>query len=249
MKILLELAFVGSSYCGWQSQKKGDSVQEKLTLAASTLFGVSCDVTGCSRTDSGVHANGFCAVISEKQKNSLCTTIPLLNIPRAINAFLPDDISVFRATEVHDDFHPRYSVKYKEYVYLIHTCPERNAFLSQRVWHYPKKLNVELMNEGAKFFLGRHKFDSFMAAGSKIVDTERNVVTASVASEGDIITFRVGADGFLYNMVRIMTGTLIEVGLAKIKPYEIEQIIKKLDRKSAGITAPACGLYLDKVYY
>ena len=243
MKILLDIAFVGSAYCGWQSQKKGDSVQEKITSAAKELFGKECDVTGCSRTDSGVHANGFCAVVSEKGTNSLNTSIPLVNIPRAMNSFLPDDISVNCATEVHDDFHPRYDVKHKEYVYLIHTRPERNA------WHYPKRLNVELMNEAAQFFVGKHDFSSFMAAGSKIVDTRRTVVNASVTSDGDMIRFRVGADGFLYNMVRIMTGTLIDVGLGKICPEEIANIINKCDRRAAGITAPADGLYLDKVFY
>ena len=249
MKILLEIAFVGSAYCGWQSQKKGDSVQEKLTLAAKELFGTDCDVTGCSRTDSGVHANGFCAVISEKGSDFLNTSIPLQNIPRALNSFLPDDISVSRAVEVADSFHPRYDVKYKEYVYIIHTRPERNAFLAGRAWHYPKKLNVELMNEAAQFFVGKRDFASFMAAGSKIVDTHRTVVNASVVSDGDIIKFRVGADGFLYNMVRIMTGTLIDVGLGKIRPDEIRGIIDKCDRRAAGITAPADGLYLDKVFY
>ena len=249
MKILLDIAFVGSAYCGWQSQKKGDSIQEKITSAAKELFGKECDVTGCSRTDSGVHANGFCATVSEKGTNYLNTSIPIANIPRAMNSFLPDDISVNRATNVHDDFHPRYDVKHKEYVYLIHTRPERNAFLAGRAWHYPKRLDVELMNEAASFFVGKHDFSSFMAAGSKIVDTRRTVVNASVTSEGDMISFRVGADGFLYNMVRIMTGTLIDVGLGKIRPDEITDIINKRDRHAAGVTAPADGLYLDKVFY
>lgn len=249
MKILIELAFVGGAYCGWQSQKNGESVQEKLTVAASTLFGVECDVTGCSRTDSGVHANGFCATVSEKGKNCLDTSVPLSNIPRAMNCFLPDDISVSRAAFVPDDFHPRYSAHHKEYVYLIHTCPERNAFLSGRVWHYPKTLDVELMNEACTFFLGKHNFAAFMAAGSKIIDTTRTVVTASVKKDGDIISFQVGADGFLYNMVRIMMGTLVDVGLRKIPPCEIQSIIESLDRRKAGITAPPCGLYLDKVFY
>ena len=249
MKILLEIAFVGSAYCGWQSQKNGNSVQEHITYAASSLFGVPCDITGCSRTDSGVHANDFCATVSEKGHTSILTSIPFISIPRALNSFLPDDISVFSAREVPDAFHARYDVQYKEYVYKIYTRPERNAFLSGRAWHYPKDLDVARMNEGAQYFLGKHDFASFMATGSKIKDTNRTVVTSSVAKDEDMVTFRVGADGFLYNMVRIMTGTLIDVGCKRIKPEDVEKIIRERSRKAAGITAPAYGLYLDKVHY
>ncbi len=249
MKILLKLSFVGTDYCGWQSQKNGNSVQENLTLAAEKLFGCPCDITGCSRTDSGVHANCFCAVVNKKGERGIVTTVPTERIPRALNTFLPDDISVYEAAEVDDEFHPRYRVYRKEYIYKIHTRSERDAFLSKRAWHLPKPLDVEAMNTAAKYFIGKHDFAWFMAQGSKIVDTERTVYDAAVERDGDVVTFRVTADGFLYNMVRIMTGTLAEVGEGRIKSSEIETIINSCDRSKAGKTAPAHGLYLNKVIY
>lgn len=249
MKILLKLSFVGTEYCGWQSQKNGNSVQENLTLAAEKLFGCRCDITGCSRTDSGVHANCFCAVVNKKGDSGIVTTVPIERIPRALNTFLPDDISVYAASEVDDEFHPRYRVYRKEYIYKIHTRSERDAFLSKRAWHLPKQLDVEAMNTAARYFVGKHDFASFMAQGSKIVDTTRTVYDAAVEKDGDVVTFRVTADGFLYNMVRIMTGTLAEVGEGRIKPAEIETIINSGDRSKAGKTAPAHGLYLNKVIY
>lgn len=220
-----------------------------LTSAAEQLFGFPCDVTGCSRTDSGVHAKGFCATVSRRGQKDLPTTVPTDKIARAINTFLPEDISVFSAEAVDDDFHARYDVKYKEYVYLIHTRIERDAFLSDRALHLPKVLDTDAMNRAAQHFVGKHDFAAFMAQGSKIVDTVRTVNKAEVMRDGDIVTFRVCADGFLYNMVRIMVGTLISVGEGKLKPDDIAGIIDGRDRQKAGVTAAACGLYLNKVIY
>jgi tRNA pseudouridine38-40 synthase len=249
MKILLKISFVGSSYCGWQAQNNGKTVQQTLTDAANKLLGFECDVTGCSRTDSGVHANMFCATVSKKKESSIETTIPITSLPRAINCFLPDDISVFDAELVPDDFHARYSVKYKEYIYKIYTRPERDAFLSGRVWHIPKKLDVTAMDKAAKLFVGKHDFSAFMAQGSKITDPTRTVFEAEVTCRDDIITFKVSADGFLYNMVRIMAGTLVDVGEGRIEPETVETIIKGQKRSDAGRTAPPQGLYLNKVVY
>ena len=249
MKILLKFSFVGSAYCGWQAQNNGKTVQQTLTDAANKLFGFECDVTGCSRTDSGVHANMFCATVAKKGTDEIETSIPLSNVPRAINCFLPDDMSVFEANMVQGDFHARYSVKYKEYIYKIHTRPERDAFLSGRAWHVPKELDTDAMKRAAQGFVGTHDFSSFMATGSKITNPVRTVFDADVTRDGDIITFRVTADGFLYNMVRIMAGTLVDVGEGRIKSDNIETIIKGLDRAAAGRTAPPHGLYLNKVVY
>ncbi len=249
MKILLKLAYVGTAYNGWQAQKEGNTVQQCLTAAVERLLGYACDITGCSRTDSGVHANGFCATLAKKGEQGIETTIPLERFPRAVNAFLPDDIAVIEATAVNDDFHARYSVVAKEYVYRIFTRHERDPFLADRVWYYPRTLDADAMNEAAKHFVGYHDFASFMAQGSKIVDTRRNVKSAFVVRNGDIMEFRVSADGFLYNMVRIMVGTLVEVGEGKRKPDDIVDIVAACDRGCAGITAPACGLYLDRVFY
>ncbi len=249
MKILLKFSFVGSAYCGWQAQNNGKTVQQTLTDAANKLFGFECDVTGCSRTDSGVHANMFCATVAKRGTDEIETSIPLSNVPRAINCFLPDDVSVFEANAVKGDFHARYSVKYKEYIYKIHTRPERDAFLSGRAWHVPKELDTDAMKRAAQGFVGTHDFSSFMATGSKITNPVRTVFDADVTRDGDIITFRVTADGFLYNMVRIMAGTLVDVGEGRIKSDNIETIIKGLDRAAAGRTAPPHGLYLNKVVY
>ena len=247
MKILLNLSFVGTAYCGWQSQKNGKSVQEALTRAANELFGTPCDVTGCSRTDSGVHANKYCVTVSPKGDTEI--TVPTEKIPRALNTFLPDDISVSSAKIVDDDFHPRYNAVAKEYIYKIYTRQERDAFLAGRVWFYPKKLDVEKMKLAAEKFLGKHDFSAFMAQGSKITDCERRVFSSEITVDGDMLTFRVEADGFLYNMVRIMVGTLVDVGTGRFSPDDITAIIEGKDRSKAGTTAPAEGLYLNNVKY
>ena len=252
MKILLHLSFLGTHYCGYQVQPNGITVQQKLNEATKALFGVDCDVVGCSRTDSGVHANHFCATVAEKGKNCIETSIPMDRIPLAIAQFLPEDIAVFQAEEVPNAFHPRYGVQYKEYMYRIWNRPERNPFLCDRSWHYPKLISdetVQRMNEAAHCFCGTHDFASYMAADSKIQNTVRTIYSARVVKHEDIIEFYVSADGFLYNMVRILTGTLIGVAEGKYNPAEIEGITQAKDRRKAGITAPAQGLFLNKVVY
>lgn len=253
MKILLYVSFLGTAYCGYQTQPNGDTVQKRLNEAAAALFGYPCDIVGCSRTDSGVHANMFCATVSKKGENCLETTIPIDSVPRALSSYLPEDISVFAAEEVDNDFHPRYGVHHKEYVYRIWNHPIRNPFLKDRAWHCPKLINDEAlcaMNEAAKSWVGTHDFASYMAAGSKVTDTVRTVLDAEVVrgEEGEIL-FRVSADGFLYNMVRIFVGTLVDVGYGKLTPEDVKQITAACDRSKAGQTAPAHGLYLNRVTY
>lgn len=252
MKILLHISFLGTAYCGWQKQKNGISVQQTVNNAVNTLFGFECDLTGCSRTDSGVHANDFCAAVTEKGKNSIETAIPLDKIPVAASHFLPHDIAVTAAEAVNDSFHPRYSVKYKEYIYKIYNGEVISPFMYGRVWHYPRPLKenaAELMNNAAGYFCGRHDFTSYMASGSDITDRTRTVMYADVKECDGTFVFRVAADGFLYNTVRIMAGTLVAAGEGKILPSDIESITSACDRKKAGITAPACGLYLNRVVY
>ena len=252
MKILLYISFLGTNYCGYQIQPNGITVQQKLNEATAALFGYDCDIVGCSRTDSGVHANCFCATVAKKGTNELITTIPVEKIPLAIANYLPDDIAVFKAEAVSDDFHPRYDVKYKEYVYRIWNRPERNPFLCDRTWHYPKKIDddaLSKMNYAASRFVGTKDFASYMAADTKIKDTVRTIYEAEVYRMGDVIEFRVSADGFLYNMVRILTGTLIGVAEGKISPDDIDEITFAKDRKRAGITVPPGGLFLNKVVY
>ena len=252
MKLLIKLSYLGTDFCGYQVQNGKRTVQGCLTEAARTLFTYDCDITGCSRTDSGVHANMFCATISKKGESGLTTRLSPDRIILALNAHLPDDIHVWDAEWVDDDFHARYGVKYKEYIYRICTGGAKMPFMRNRAMIYYKQLDdcaVENMNRAAQAFLGEHDFSAFMAQGSKFVSTVRCVKYARVEKcDGEII-FTVAADGFLYNMVRIMAGTLIAVGEGKIKCEDIEKIILSCDRKNAGQTAPPDGLYLNKVEY
>ena len=252
MKLLIKLSYVGSDFCGYQVQHGKRTVQGTLTEAAKALFTYDCDITGCSRTDSGVHANMFCATISKKGESGLETRLSPDRIVLALNAHLPDDIHVYEASFVDDDFHARYGVKHKEYIYRICLGGHNVPFMRKRAMMYYKKLSdtdIENMQKAAAAFCGEHDFSAFMAQGSKIVSTVRCVKYASVEKIGDEIIFKVAADGFLYNMVRIMAGTLIAVGEGKIKCEDIEKIILSRDRKNAGQTAPPDGLYLNFVEY
>lgn len=252
MKLLITIRFLGTGYCDWQKQKNCITVQEKMTEAAGMLFGFECDVTGCSRTDSGVHANMFCATVTAKGSDSINTTVPIDRIPRAFNNFLPEDIGVINAEWVENDFHPRYGAVGKEYEYLIFDRAERDPFMSGRSWHIPHGFSdsdIKNMNIAMSAVVGKHDFTSFMAQGSKIEDATRTVKYAYFEREGNIVRFRIAADGFLYNMVRIIVGTAVEVGEGKRSQNSISDIIAACDRKMAGRTAPACGLYLNKVFY
>ena len=252
MKILMHLSYLGSAYCGYQIQNNGITIQQKLNEATEALFGFPCDIVGCSRTDSGVHANHFCATVSKKGETFISTSIPMERFPLAISRFLPEDIAVFSAEWVENDFHPRYGVKYKEYLYCIWNRPQRNPFVIDRSWHYPRIIDdktLEQMNVAASHFCGTHDFTSYMAADTKITDAVRTVYQAEVFRDGDMIYFRVSADGFLYNMVRIFTGTLIAVAEKKLRPEDIPTITLAKDRDMAGITAPAQGLFLNRVVY
>ena len=252
MKILLYIAFLGTNYCGYQIQPNGITIQQRLNEATKALFGYDCDIVGCSRTDSGVHANCFCAAVSKKGTNELFTSIPAEKIPLAIANYLPNDISVFKAIEVDNDFHPRYDVKYKEYIYRIWTRQERDPFMFDRTWSYSKSIDdsaLNRMDQAAKRFVGTHDFAAYMSSDTKVKDTVRTITEAEVTRHGDIVEFRVCADGFLYNMVRILTGTLIAVAEGKISPEDIDNITLSKDRRKAGITVPPCGLYLNRVVY
>lgn len=253
MKILLRLSFLGTQYCGYQIQPNGVTVQQRLNEATQGLFGFPCDIVGCSRTDSGVHAKDFCVTVTEKGKSDLQTPVPIERVPQAIACFLPEDISVLSAQWVSDSFHPRYDVSFKEYEYRIWNEPTRNPFLLDRAWHCPKKMeqaDIDRMNEAAQTWIGTHDFASYMASGSKIVDTTRTVYDAKIVRDTDgCLVFRVSANGFLYHMVRILMGTLMEVGYGRLTAKDVCAITEAHDRTRAGQTAPACGLYLNRVVY
>ena len=233
-------------------QPNAPSIQAELNKAARILFGYDCDIVGCSRTDSGVHANEFCATVSKKGSDDLITSLPPERVPLAFSAHLPPDISVFDAKWVSSDFHPRYDVIEKEYIYRIYNNPVRSPFWEGRAYHLPRVLDedaLKRMNRAAQHLVGKHDFAAYMAQGSTVATTVRTIKSASVEKEGEMLIFRVSADGFLYNMVRILAGTLIDVGLGKIDPDDIPNITASCDRSRSGMTVPACGLYLNRVLY
>ncbi len=246
MKFLLELAFLGTGYGGWQVQKNVRTVQQTLQDAVEAAFGRRLPVTGCSRTDSGVHANMFCCTV---ETDSESNRIPTDKIPVVLNSFLPEDISVYGAGTVPDGFHPRYSAVGKEYKYVIWNGRLRDPFMAGRSYFYPKRLDDKKMSVAAEYFKGEHDFASFMSAGSKITDTVRRIYNVSVVREGDTVYFTVSGNGFLYNMVRIMTGTLIGVSEGRFSSDGVAEIIEARNRGAAGVTVPACGLYLNRVFY
>ena len=259
-KLLIKAAYNGKNYCGFQSQKNGVTVQGKLTEAAKIAFKTQCLVTGCSRTDSGVHAKGFCATVipaslesaQSEGQNDDWTCVPPDKICEVLNNYLPHDIAVIDAAFVGTDFHPRYDAESKEYSYVISDRGVRDPFRDGLVTRVLYKISddaVHLMNIAAESFCGTHDFRAFMAAGSKIETTVRTVHRAEVKRIGDDIVFEVSADGFLYNMVRIMTGTLLAVAQGKIAANDIVKIIQSQDRRNAGVTVPPDGLYLNKVEY
>ncbi|MBQ9797387.1 MAG: tRNA pseudouridine(38-40) synthase TruA [Clostridia bacterium] len=252
MKLLIKIRYIGTNYCGYQVQPNAVSIQQRLNEATAALFGYDCDIVGCSRTDSGVHANAFCATVAKKGSDELPTSIPSERIPMALTAHLPQDISVYYAAWVANDFHARYDVKEKEYIYRIYNAPVRNPFEEERACHLPRCIDehgLAEMDRAAKTLVGEQDFAAYMAQGSKVTSTVRNVTLAEVKREGECLIFRVRANGFLYNMVRILAGTLVDVGLGKLTPEDVVRITASRDRTQAGMTMPACGLYLNAVEY
>ncbi len=252
MKTVLRISYVGSDFCGYQVQPGKKTVQGVLNDALADLFGREVDVTGCSRTDSGVHANDFCVAITEKGQDFFDCKISPEKLPQALNTRLPLSVSVKEAYFKDDSFHPRYDVEYKEYVYLVYDSKIRDPFLEGRAYRHPHKFSHEAisrMQSAAAFFVGEHDFAAYMAAGSKVSSTVRKMKYATVERDGKLIKFTFAADGFLYNMVRILSGTLIEVGEGRIDPEEIPTITQVKSRFFAGRTLPPEGLYLNRVVY
>ena len=243
--ILLTLMYDGKGFHGWQIQENAPTVQEEFQNALFRVTGLRPDIKGCSRTDAGVHANMYCVSFH------IDHTIPAERLPAALNRFLPPSIAAVSAREVDEDFHARYSCKGKEYIYKIYNGAVRNPFYEGYALHYWHSLDEKLMNDAAKKLLGRHDFTSFCTVDNhrKKGDFHRTVRNISVDRNNDMVTLTIEADGFLYNMVRIITGTLLYVAQGKILPDDIPEIISALDRSKAGPTAPPDGLYLNRVFY
>ncbi len=255
MKLLVRVRYDGTAYCGFQVQPNGTSVQAVLCRAAEDVFGFPVNVTGCSRTDAGVHALAFVAALEPKDEScrgSSWCTIPAGRVHRAFAHVLPPDVAVTGAAFVPDDFHPRYGVVSKEYIYRISDAPADDPFLRGRVCRRPKitEAGEGLMREAMLLFLGTHDFAGFMAAGSKITDTTRTVSAVSLTRDDDgCLVFAVRADGFLYNMVRIMAGTLLDVAAGHKTLADVRRAVTEADRGAAGFTVPPEGLYLRDVTY
>ena len=237
----MQLSYLGGAYGGFQVQSNAVTIQQTLQDALECVLGQRPPVTGCSRTDAGVHAHRYyCTTVIDREFDSH-------RLAAAINAHLPKDISVLGINEVDHGFHPRYTAIGKKYQYNIWLSPHRNVFLDRVSLHYPKKLNVDELISLATIFEGTYDFSAFQSKGSNIINTVRTVTSCSTDLNDCMLSINIQADGFLYNMARIMVGTLIEAASGRIT--DIAGILESCDRTKAGYTAPAHGLTLMQVYY
>ena len=247
-RLLLTLRYDGTNYHGWQVQPNGITVQETLQNALETVLSARPGVTGCSRTDAGVHAEQFCCHLDTS------SSIPTDKLVAALNAHLPADMAVCGCKEVPPGFHARYAAKGKTYRYQIYNSRYPNPFYEKYAWRLRSPLDIPLLKASCKPFLGRHDFVGFSAAGGSVTDTVRTLTDFSVetrleAAGETLVLLRVTADGFLYNMVRILVGTVIAVQRGKIPLSDLPAVLSSLERTAAGPTAPPQGLFLERVYY
>lgn len=242
--LAVKIRFLGTDFHGFQRQNNALSIQQVIEEALFEILKERAVIFGCSRTDTGVSAAEY--VFNFKTQNSITE----FKLKGALNHFLPESIGVYDVKEVNDDFHARYSCKQKEYEYIVRNTRQKDPFTEKRVLRYGiTHLDEALLNEAAKEFLGKKDFSAFCSVNDGAKSHVRTITEAKVERHGDDVVFTFRADGFLYNMVRIMVGTLIFVNEGKIKKEEIKDIINKKDRSLAGFTASAEGLYLKKVYY
>ena len=241
--IALRLRYDGSCYHGWQVQKNAITVAQTMEEALAKVCGERVKLTGCGRTDAGVHALRYCANF-----HSDCT-VPVDRMPLAVNSRLPDDIAVVDAVEVPDDFNAIGSCVKKEYVYKILNSRIPDPFLADRVCFYPQRLDISLMQAAARAVEGTHDFKAVRSEGTQTKTTVRTVYWCRVEKDGDLITVSICANGFLYNMCRAMVGTMVYASYGKLIPEEIPALLEKRDRRLTGPTMPPQGLYLNRVWY
>ncbi len=242
-RILLTISFNGTNYHGWQIQPNALTVQEVLQACLFKVLGKETPVSGCSRTDAGVHAKMFCCHLGCDDN------VPKEAFLRGLNSVLPKDIAVLSCKEVENDFHARFDSKGKTYVYNILNSNQKDPFLLPFYWQIERELNTDLMNEFCKTLIGKHDFSAFSSTGRTVENTVREIKECFVTRDNNKIQLTVTADGFLYNMVRIIVGTAVEVSFEKLPVSCGLEAFKTKCRESLGITAPAQGLFLDKVYY
>lgn len=241
--IKLTLQYDGYAYHGWQIQTNAATVQETVQNALSELTGERISLTGCGRTDAGVHAVSYICNFKTE------CDIPPERYSFALNTRLPDDIVCRHSEEAAEDFHAKYSAKKKNYIYKILNTRFPDAFLRHRAWHVKERLDIEKMQLAARAFVGTHDFVGFASAGLTVKTTVRTIYKSEVYRSGDLIIIDLEGSGFLYNMVRIIAGTLVYVGTGRIAAEDTADIIASCDRRRAGITAPPDGLYLLGVEY
>ncbi|MGO8764162.1 MAG: tRNA pseudouridine(38-40) synthase TruA [Limisphaerales bacterium] len=246
-KIKLVIAYDGTNYEGWQTQKTGTGVQQIVEEALAKLFPRAPRLHSSSRTDTGVHALGMVAHF-EIPRDEFKMTIRRLAL--ALNAWLPEDVCIFSATRAPTKFHARFDARGKQYRYYAWNHSAMNPLLRRTAWHVPRKLDLPLMRAAAKLFIGKHDFQSFAAnPGYQKASTVRTLTRCGVKKSGPLFTFIIEGDGFLYKMCRGIVGTIVQAGLGKFPPGQIKSMLAKKDRRVAGMTAPAHGLVLWKVYY
>jgi len=247
VKVKLTIAYDGANYAGWQVQKTGLGVQQKMEEALGKLFPSTRRIHSSSRTDTGVHALGMIAHVEIARHEF---RIPLQKLALAINAFLPEDIRVLAATRCKKDFHARFDATGKQYRYFLWNHPAMNPLVRHYAWHVPQPLDLAAMRVAAKIFLGKHDFKSFAATRNyEMESTVRTLRKCDIKRSGHLLTFIIEGDGFLYKMCRGIVGTLAQLGRGKFTKSDLKNMLDARDRRAAGMTAPAHGLVLWKVFY
>jgi tRNA pseudouridine38-40 synthase len=239
---MIIIEYDGTNYGGWQKQKNTLSIQQVIEEAIYKITKKEVNLISSGRTDAGVHAIGQVANFITTSK------IPIEKIPDAINSKLPNDISIIGSKEVAMDFHARYSARRKRYKYIILNSKYKRPINRNYSYHVKYDLDIDKMKNEIKYLIGEHDFKAFMSSGSSVQTTVRTIYDVSIEKQGDLIILEIEGNGFLYNMVRIIVGTLIDIGRGKIST-SLKDIINSKDRNRAGYTSPACGLFLKKVYY
>lgn len=247
LKIKLTIAYDGTSYEGWQVQKIGRGVQEVIEAAFTKLFQEHYRLHSSSRTDAGVHARAMIAHVELPREK---VRMGIGKIPLAVNAQLPPDIRIMGASEASADFHARFDAKGKQYRYYVYNHPSMDPLLRHYAWHVPQPLNCEVMRTGAELFLGKQDFASFANNRNyKMESTVRTLTRCTIRKSGPLFTYIIEGDGFLYKMCRGIVGTLVQAGQGRFNVADIQRMLAGKDRSMAGMSAPAHGLVLWKVFY
>lgn len=241
--IKLTIEYDGTAYAGWQVQPNGLAVQQVIEEALLKLLGENVRLRSSGRTDAGVHARAMVAAFTTTRE------LPVQAFVGGANRFLPDDIAILSAEEVAVDFRPIQDARSKWYRYSIHNAPVRSPLRRLFSWHVREPLDLHAMGQAARHFVGRHDFAAFRASNCAAKSTLRRVDSVTVSREGGMVVIDVVGEGFLKNMVRIMAGTLVDVGRGRFKPERVSRLLENPDRQQAGVTAPACGLCLMDVRY